>query len=83
MDIAAQVPDAMVRDALFVNPISAEQLAFAAMKADGDARTGYMEKAKADAAASKSAEVAADVTDGGANDVTDIMIQKINERNGR
>lgn len=84
MDIAASVPDSMTRDALFVNPISAEELALAAMRADSETRAEYMDKARADANASGSANVAADVTDGNAvvDDVQDLAA-KMNKRFGR
>ena len=61
MEIAACVPDAMVQAALFAEPISAEQLALQAMRAEDAQRTGYMEKARADVKASNSAKVAAEV----------------------
>lgn len=83
LDIAAKVPDAMVRAALFTEPISAEQLALAAMRAEDAARTGYMQKAKADVAASKSADVAAEATDD-ASDASDeqaALVAKLKERN--
>lgn len=82
LDIAAKVPDAMVRAALFDEPISAEQLALQAMRADETERTGYMAKARADVAASKSAQVAADVTDEAADgsDEIDALTAKLNER---
>ena len=63
MEIAACVPDAMVQAALFAEPISAEQLALQAMRAEDAQRTGYMEKARADVKASNSAKVAAEVAD--------------------
>ena len=63
MEIAARVPDAMVQAALFTEPISAEQLALQAMRAEDAQRTGYMDKARADVKASNSAKVAAEVTD--------------------
>jgi len=83
LDIAAKVPDAMVRAALFTEPISAEQLALAAMRAEEAERTGYMDKARADVAASKSASVAANVTDDAddasddINDVVALMKERI------
>jgi len=85
LDIAAKVPDSMVRDALFTTPISAEELAFAAMKAEETNRIGYINKAKADVKDSGSASVAADVTDEAgeaseAEEAQNALIAKLNER---
>lgn len=85
LDIAAKVPDSMVRDALFTTPISAEELAFAAMKAEETNRIGYINRAKADVKDSGSASVAADVTDEAgeaseAEEAQNALIAKLNER---
>ena len=82
LGIASKVPEAMLSAALFTEPISAEQLALAAMKAEEADRTGYMDKARADVAASKSAEVAAAVTDNTADaaDEQNALVAKVNER---
>ncbi|MBQ9000539.1 MAG: Clp protease ClpP [Eggerthellaceae bacterium] len=82
LDIAAQVPDAMVRAALFEAPISAEELALSAMRAESATRAGYIEHARADVAASGSAKVAADVTDNAADesDVQNALVAKLNKR---
>lgn len=82
LDIAAKVPDTMLRAALFTEPISAEQLALAAMKAEEADRAGYMDKVRADVAASKSAEVAAAITDNSADaaDELSALVAKVNER---
>ena len=82
LDIAAKVPDAMVRAALFTDPISAEQLALAAMRAEDAERTGYFAKACADVDASNSGQVAAEVTDN-ANDASnevDMLAAMLKER---
>ena len=82
LDIAAKVPDAMVRAALFTEPISAEQLALAAMRAEDAERTGYFAKACADVDASNSGQVAAEVTDN-ANDASnevDMLAAMLKER---
>ena len=82
LDIAAQVPDAMVRAALFEAPISAEELALSAMRAESATREGYIERARADVAASGSAKVAADVTDNATDegDVQNALVEKLNKR---
>lgn len=82
LDIAAQVPDAMVHAALFDEPISAEQLALSAMRAENATRAGYIDQARADVAASGSTKVAADVTDSATDegDVQNALVEKLNKR---
>lgn len=71
MDIAPRVPDAMVRAALYTEPITAEELALAALRAEEQRRDGYLQRARADVAASHSAEVSAEVSDAPAIDAKD------------
>ena len=78
--IAARVPDAMVTAALFAEPISAEQLALQAMRAEDAQRTGYMEAARADVEASNSAQVAAEVADSGSEDAVSALAAKLKDR---
>ena len=80
MDIAANVPDHMVRAALFEEPISAEELAFAAIRAEGETRSGYMDKARADVEASNSSKVAANVAESDESDELRAIAAKMKER---
>lgn len=48
-EIAPGIPADMVADAKYANPVSAEALAFRAMKADAERAAAYMRDAKEDA----------------------------------
>jgi len=80
MDIADSVPADMLRAALFDAPVSAEQLALNAIKAESATRSGYMDKARADATASNSAQVAAEVADSEGNEELQAIAAKMKER---
>ena len=58
-EISAGIPAEMVADAKYANPVTAQELAFAAMKAERAAAAGYMAGALEDAQASGAGEVAA------------------------
>ena len=61
--IANSVPSEMLANALFDEPIDAQELAFKALSAKQDGVSGYMARAREDAKASETAKVAAVVTD--------------------
>lgn len=58
-EISAGIPAEMVADAKYANPVTAQELAFAAMRAERAAAAGYMAGALEDAQASGAGEVAA------------------------
>lgn len=61
--IANSVPSEMLANALFDEPIDAQELAFKALSAKQDGVSGYMARAREDAKASETEKVAAVVTD--------------------
>ena len=84
MAISDSIDAEMVLDALFTNPIDAQQLAFNALSAKRAKVGNYMAIARADAEASNSAEVASAVADSAdvssAQQEIDSMVAKMTEK---
>lgn len=82
MAISGNIDADMVHDALFVNPVNAQQLAFNALSAKAGKVSNYMSLARADFEASSSSAVASNIVDGNVagKTETDSLTAKMAER---